>query len=412
MVFCCWLRCVWPDGEAPCRCKVGNPGKSASVVSMLKYRFCPLWWCGQGSNIEFSSYKLNGWRKTCAEKQCGCQGQVQARTSKHPCQPSTFSTASPWWKPVGFLVSSGSGGSFRFLNLIKPVMCVLPEVEAPDRFSDGTCVVDCCCGKNCRILRISGFRKNSDEIKIASNWISKIWWYQYIYFHHLFCSGSRKGLRISDIFFKAEIGVTSSTSWQLPWDFHWFVGGFRWNEKGDGFVSGRIPFKEKVLHLWQQIKQYTAAKARHEHDIFFQDKIQHTIYTVGESVSKLYTYWFMINGCKIHYSKHTICDLESSKPFQSQPFQWWGIATTSASTDFNLFHFFDWNGTSSLISLLLVARMWQKWMFDGCVPQAQKGGSQSMSNKSFGFNKSTYNILVYWLCIINDIYAIYTYIYI
>jgi hypothetical protein len=28
---------------------------------------------------------------------------------------------------------SFSGGSFRFLNLIKPVMCVLPEVEAPDR---------------------------------------------------------------------------------------------------------------------------------------------------------------------------------------------------------------------------------------------------------------------------------------
>ncbi|CAE6950747.1 sec61a [Symbiodinium sp. KB8] len=30
-------------------------------------------------------------------------------------------------------VDAESGGSFRFLNLIKPVMCVLPEVEAPDR---------------------------------------------------------------------------------------------------------------------------------------------------------------------------------------------------------------------------------------------------------------------------------------
>eukprot|EP00442_Polarella_glacialis_P042303 CAMPEP_0115092154 /NCGR_PEP_ID=MMETSP0227-20121206/26571_1 /TAXON_ID=89957 /ORGANISM="Polarella glacialis, Strain CCMP 1383" /LENGTH=36 /DNA_ID= /DNA_START= /DNA_END= /DNA_ORIENTATION= len=24
-------------------------------------------------------------------------------------------------------------GNFRFLNLIKPVMCILPEVEPPDR---------------------------------------------------------------------------------------------------------------------------------------------------------------------------------------------------------------------------------------------------------------------------------------
>ena len=152
---------------------------------------------------------------------------MQARTSKHPCQPSTCSTesgtASPvgftrwfsrWKTPLVFSAADSSGGSFRFLNLIKPVMCVLPEVEAPDRFSDGTCVVESCCGK--AVGKTAGFygfrwfRKNSDGIKIASNWISKIWWYQYIYFHHLFCSGSRKGLRISDIFFNQKLGLPAA----------------------------------------------------------------------------------------------------------------------------------------------------------------------------------------------------------
>lgn len=77
---------------------------------------------------------------------------------------------------------------------------------------------------------------------------------QYVFFHHLFCNGSWKELRMSDICLNQKLG-RSSTLWQPPWDFNRFVRGWKGGLKMvvvTGFLSGRIPFKEKVLHLWQQ----------------------------------------------------------------------------------------------------------------------------------------------------------------
>ena len=129
--------------------------KSGHLGDHQLSRFMVLW--PRAQHIENFSYKLNGWfkakprflREKLLRRETGLDVKLQAKTFQRTVvSPIAFPenrhqkkrTKTPL-KPVvlpQIPFSPCWGGSFRFLNLIKPVMCVLPEVEAPDRFLDET----------------------------------------------------------------------------------------------------------------------------------------------------------------------------------------------------------------------------------------------------------------------------------
>ena len=111
----------------------------------------------RAQHIENFAYKLNGWFKAKARflrekllrRETGVDVKLQAKTFQRtrgfipllfPRTETKKNTKTPLKAVVSPRIpfSPCWGGSFRFLNLIKPVMCVLPEVEAPDRFLDET----------------------------------------------------------------------------------------------------------------------------------------------------------------------------------------------------------------------------------------------------------------------------------